>query len=381
MEQQLITTAHRCIENAESIKEKFPDKARALYLEAAENYLKASKLTQTHQKAYLDSATRYYAQAKMLEKRAAVQENTQQSQSALPMKKPSLRFSDIAGLEDVKEEIRLKIIEPFQHPEVFEYFGKKAGGGILMYGPPGCGKSMIAEATAGEANATFFNVRASDLKSKFVGETEKNIANLFDEARKNAPSIIFFDEFEALGASRSSTDPYTKSAVSELLSQMNGVGTKDAKILLIAATNVPWEVDVALRREGRFGTTIFIPPPDVYARHGLLERSFSKRPLSKEVKLLDVALKTKGFSGADLMALVERATDIPLKEYLKTKNRREILLIDLTEALHNTRPSIEEWFKHAKVHLVRIGEQDAYREVFEYEAKADMPLDALLAVN
>lgn len=383
MEQQLITLAHQLINNANAIKEKHPQEARRLYLAAAENYLKASKASPTHQKAYMNQASKWYLEAKALEEKKNVEEQTHTSESQdafenMKVKKPTMKFSDIGGLEEVKEEIRIKIIEPFKHPEVFKYFGKKAGGGILMYGPPGCGKSMIAEATAGEAEASFFNVKASDLRSKYVGETERNIAKLFDEARKNQPAIIFFDEFEALGTDRNSADPYTKSAVSELLTQMNGVGTKDSQILLIAATNVPWDIDVALRREGRFGTSIFIPPPDMYARYAILEKKFEKRPLEQGTNLLEVAIRTKGFSGADLTALVERATDIPLKECLKTKNKRPINQIDLTESLLNFHPTTQEWFKIAKIQLTKRGEQEQFREVFEHESKNDIPLDGLL---
>ena len=163
-----------------------------------------------------------------------------------------------------------------------------------MYGPPRCGKSLIAKATASEAGAQFIHVKSSDLKSKFVGETEKNIAELFENARGQKPTIIFFDEFESLGSDRTDAPAHDKSAVAQLLTEMDGMDSNDQQILLLEETNEPWSIDPALRREGRFGTTLFIPPPDVKSRKEILGIILAQRP-TKEIDYDILAKLTEGF--------------------------------------------------------------------------------------
>lgn len=345
MNEQIRNLAQQAID----LERSNPEEARTIFLEAAELCITQSKLCSSNEerKKYLDLAAQLYHRSEALT-------NTQISQkgafaeklNSMRIKKTKLRFKDIGGLKELKSDIQMKIIEPFKHPEVFKHFGKKIGGGILMYGPPGCGKSLIAEATAGEADATFFNVKASDLKSKYVGETEQNIAALFEIARKEQPTIIFFDEFEALAGDRSSAAPHDRIAVSQLLTEMDGVGNKDQHILLIAATNVPWQIDIALRREGRFGTTIFVPPPDLIARQSIVEMKMRNRPIDP-ISFINIAKLTKGFSGADLTSLCESATDIPLKEFLHTQKLRKISEEDFARSLERLHPSAKEWYAMA----------------------------------
>ena len=254
------------------------------------------------------------------------------------------------------------------HPEVFQYFGKKMGGGILMYGPPGCGKSLIAEATAGEADVAFFNVRASDIKSKYVGESEQKLTKLFSDARKEKAAIIFFDEFEALGTDRTRMANNTKGIVSTLLAEMDGLGNKDQNILVIGATNEPWNIDVALRRSGRFDSLIFVPPPDFEAREEILRIHMTERPV-KELDLQAIAKATKNYSGADIKALCDDATDIPLKEYLVFKRKREITNADFYEALGSRKPTVYPWFNRAREMLERRGETNTFPEVMEFASK------------
>ena len=234
-----------------------------------------------------------------------------------------------------------------------------------MYGPPGCGKSMIAEATANEASVNFFHVKSSDLKSKFVGETEQNIAELFEKVRENQPAIIFFDEFESLGGDRTDSQGYERSAVSQFLTEMDGMDTKNQQILLLAATNEPWSIDPALRREGRFGKTIFVPPPDKKARQEILFSILQKRPV-ENIDYNELANLTDGFSGADIKSMCETATDIPLKESLKTKVKRNISMDDLRAAIAKSQSVIRQWFDKAgkQVRSKKLEESfpDAVRE-------------------
>jgi transitional endoplasmic reticulum ATPase len=319
-------------------------KARKLFLDAAEYYLMASQQDRKNEKVFVEKATALYVQAQEIEVSIKQEDSTP---SFASVKKPTMRFSNVGGLEELKESIAMKIIRPLKHPYIYKHFKKKIGGGILMYGPPGCGKSLIAEATAGEANATFFNVKSSDLKGKYVGETEKNIAALFAEARKRQPSIIFFDEFEALGSDRSEAGEHQRNAVAQLLTEMNGVGTKDDQILVLAATNEPWSIDLALKREGRFGDTLLVPHPDFDSRVEILKLALQDKPIAN-INIEEVALMTDGFSGADMGAIVNYATDAALKKYFETLYLQDITQQDLVQAIQQVQPRVREWYAKAQ---------------------------------
>jgi len=326
-----------------------PQEAAKYYLEAAQMLVELSEKTPEKDGEFMDMANKLYLKGKKLKEKKSAVIQTKKSKE--------ITFDSIGGLHELKEEIRFKIIEPFKSPELFEYYGKSIGGGILMYGPPGCGKSLIAKATANEAGMAFFHVKSSDLKSKFVGETEKNIAELFEKARENQPAIIFFDEFEAIGGERSEASAHEKNFVAQLLTEMDGMDSKDQKILLLAATNEPWSVDSALRREGRFGKTLFVPQPDFEARSHIFELLMAKRPTEK-LDFMKIAKMTRGFSGADIKSVCEYATNIPLKESLVTKEKRKISMDDMNLAVTKTDSIVKQWYAKAKqqVELKRMGE-------------------------
>jgi len=178
-----------------------------------------------------------------------------------------ITFADVGGMEDVKEQIRLKIIHPFQHPELYAAYGKRAGGGVLLYGAPGCGKTHIARATAGELGSSFLWIGLEDVLSMVFSESEQNLHELFEQARRSAPCVVFFDEVDALGARRSDlrTSP-GRQLINQFLAELDGVATENEGILFLAATNAPWHVDDAFRRPGRFDRVVFVPPPDRDAR-------------------------------------------------------------------------------------------------------------------
>lgn len=367
-EHALVDHAKQYILQGQNTEKTKPDSARKSFLTAAHLLVQASKETPVSEakKRYVEVANSLYWRAHAVGETQIAGEapvETDDRIKATLIAKPKTRFKDIGGLADVKDEIRLKIIEPFKHPEVFKKYGKKVGGGILMFGPPGCGKSLLAEATAGEADVAFFNVKASDLKSKYVGETEANIAALFKAARAQPKgAIVFFDEFESLGGERGS-DVHERNFVSQLLTEMDSVGNKDQKILLIAATNVPWAIDIALRREGRFGTTVFVPPPDLTAREAIIDLHLKEKPLADDVDTTLLAKKTEGFSGADLKALCENATDIPLKEFLITSKARDISMSDFLTVLAKRTATTKPWFSLAVAHLRRNPDEELAKAV------------------
>ncbi|MCA9796875.1 MAG: ATP-binding protein, partial [Candidatus Eremiobacteraeota bacterium] len=190
----------------------------------------------------------------------------------VPSSVPKINFTDIGGMEQLKEQIRLNILYPMQKPEIYEAYGKKIGGGIMLYGPPGCGKTHLARATAGELGANFFTLSLNEVLNMYIGETEKNLAKLFETCRARTPSILFIDEVDALGAKRSSiNNASTRWMVSHLLTEMDGIQSHNEKVLVLGATNAPWNVDSALRRPGRFDRVLFVPPPDARARAEILK--------------------------------------------------------------------------------------------------------------
>lgn len=242
------------------------------------------------------------------------------------LQKPNMTFADVAGMDKMKEEIRDTIVYPMVNPELARHYGKLGGGGILMYGPPGCGKTYIVKAAAGECKAGFINAKLSDLLDMYVGNTEKNIHKVFELARKNSPCILFFDEVDAIGGRRDQGEgaQYMKMAVNQMLYEMDGIEAHNENILVIAATNAPWDVDPALRRSGRFSKAIYIPEPDMTSREAILKMHAKKRPMAKFIPFKLLALATFGYASSDLKALVMEATDIPWKEaYLSIQAKTE----------------------------------------------------------
>lgn len=264
-----------------------------------------------------------------------------------PIEKPNIRFEDVGGMEIVKNKIRELLINPFKNPELYKAYGKKAGGGILLYGPPGCGKTLIAKATAGEVDAGFINISLSDVLDMWLGESEKRLDKFFETARKHAPSVIFIDEIDAIGRKRSSIPMAGQTIVNELLSQMDGVEKKNDQVLIIAATNTPWDVDVALRRPGRFDHLIFVHPPDLNARIEILKIHLKNKPLDK-INYDLLAKKTKEYSGADLKKVCEEATSYAMQRATKSGKIENINMKDFDSAVKNTHKSTTEWYSVAK---------------------------------
>jgi len=343
------------------------ESARIYLLEAARSILELSKQAQT---AELKEARRQTAQ-KLLDlakdSERAKSENRRAPSSTIPhagaygagsaskesesstnasdwivKEKPTLRFADVAGLDDVKEDIRLKMLYPFEHPDLAAKFGINAGGGILLYGPPGTGKTMLAKATAGEMDATFFRVSPADLLSKWVGEAEQNIKKLFDAAVQEPRAIIFIDEIEALiPARRDEGSSVMQRVVPQILQGMEGFDKKKGSpVLFMGATNVPWQLDPAVLRPGRFDEKVYIPLPDLPARRKMLDIYLGKRPLADGVNLDDFAKSLDGFSGADIKYVTDRAATIPFLQSVATGEEGSITREILDAVLADTRKSV-----------------------------------------
>lgn len=290
-----------------------------------------------------------------------------------PSKKPGIGFDDLGGMEDVKEQIRMNIIYPMQKPEIYEAYGKKIGGGILLYGPPGCGKTHLARATAGELGANFFSLALNEILDMYIGNSEKNLAQLFETARAKAPSVLFIDEIDAMGVKRGSVQsPSIRMMVSQFLTEMDGISSDNDKLLILGATNEPWSVDSALRRPGRFDRIIFVPPPDLVARAEILKLQARTRNVDPSVSWEGLAAKTEFFSGADLAQLVDQATERAVSDAIRSGEMRTVNQADFQAALKERNPSTMDWLRRSK-NYVNFSNQDGhYDQLADYLKKVKL---------
>lgn len=285
----------------------------------------------------------------------------------VPLRSESkVRFADIVGMRDLKKTIKLRIVEPFKKPGLFARFRKKTGGGILLYGPPGCGKTMIAKAIATECGASFTSVGISDVLNLYIGESERQLAAVFERARAETPAVLFFDELDALAYARSkAASEHTRKLVNEFLAQLDGMGANNEAVLVLAATNMPWDVDSAMKRPGRFDRQIFVPPPDTEARAEM----FKTKLVGVPVEGLDpgpLAALARRCSGADIDGIIERAKESTLEDIIESGEERPIQQRDLLAAAEDADPTTLEWLKTAR-NLVKFGGGGAgYKEVEKY---------------
>jgi len=282
------------------------------------------------------------------------------------MEKPSIKFEDVGGMKSVKEEISIKIIQPLKNPELFKAFGKKTGGGILLYGPPGCGKTFIARATAGEINAKFINIGLHDILDMWMGNSEKNLHEIFELARRNTPCVLFFDEVDAIGASRSDLKQSAmRHVINQFLSELDGASSNNEGVLILAATNAPWSVDPAFRRPGRFDRVVFVEPPDEKAREEILVSQLKDKPVA-DIDSKKIAQSTAEYSGADLKALVDIAVEEKLRESMQAGSIQKLGTKDLQKAIKVHRPTTVEWFATARNYALYANESGLYDPILNY---------------
>lgn len=282
--------------------------------------------------------------------------------------RPTVTLSDVGGLEEVKARIERSFLGPMRHPELREAFGASLGGGLLLYGPPGCGKTYLARAMAGEMGAAFYNVGLSDVLDMWIGSSERNLASIFQVAREHAPCVLFFDELDALGIKRSqlrNSGAAMRGVVNQLLAELDGVASDNEGLYILGATNHAWDIDTALLRPGRFDRLVFAPPPDAVARETILELNLRDRPAAG-VDVGPIVKRTEGWSGADLKAICDAATERAMERSIETGDISPINAQDLAASVKDGKASVGPWFEQARNYVLYSNQSGQLDDLADY---------------
>ena len=279
---------------------------------------------------------------------------------------PDTNFDRVGGMEAVKEDIRMKILYPMENRELFEAYGKKAGGGVLLYGPPGCGKTLISRATAGEINAKFLSVGLHQILDMWIGKSEEKLHEIFELARRNAPSVLFFDEVDALAADRKDMRTSAgRTLINQFLAELDRESAKNDGVLVLGATNAPWHLDSAFLRPGRFDRLIFVPPPDEEARTEIVKIMADGKPVSN-LDPASLAKRLKEFSGADIKATFDQAIEVSLAEAMKSGKIVPVTQKQLMKTAKQVKPSTRKWFESAKNYALYANQSGFYDDILDY---------------
>ena len=293
-------------------------------------------------------------------------DDDEKAEGDIEIEKPKLDFAHVGGMDSVKDEIRRKIIFPLANPEIFKAYGKKLGGGVLLYGPPGCGKTLLARATAGEIKAAFLSIGIHQILDMWIGNSEKRMHELFESARRHAPAVLFFDEVDALAADRNDLRGSAgRTLINQFLAELDGnVGDNDG-LLILGATNAPWHLDPAFRRPGRFDRILFVPPPDEPARQSVIDVMAKDKPVAT-LDAAKLAAKTKDFSGADLKAVFDITIERLMEQAMKTGKVVPISTSELLDSAKQVKPSTRAWFESAKNYALYANQGGFYDDVLDY---------------
>jgi SpoVK/Ycf46/Vps4 family AAA+-type ATPase len=282
------------------------------------------------------------------------------------VERPLIGLDDVAGMADVKRRLRIAFLAPLENPALRRMYGKSLRGGLLLYGPPGCGKTFIARATAGDLGARFIAVGLHEVLDMFLGESERRLHEVFEHARREAPCVLFFDEVDALGRRRTQlTHSAGRDVIVQFLAELDSFGSENEGVFVLGATNHPWDVDPALRRPGRFDRTVLVLPPDAEARRKILELNLRDRP-TEDVELDALVAETDMFSGADLAHVCETAVEFAIEDSIETGVARPIRTDDLVRATGEVRASTTAWLHTARNFAEFANEGGMYDDLLRY---------------
>jgi SpoVK/Ycf46/Vps4 family AAA+-type ATPase len=282
---------------------------------------------------------------------------------------PAVTLADVGGMQEVKQRLELAFLGPLRNPKLRALFGKSLRGGLLLYGPPGCGKTFLARAVAGEMGASFISLSIVDVLTMWVGSSERNLHDLFQAARSHAPCVLFLDEIDALGHKRSQLNSSgMRTVVNQLLTELDSVDGNNEGVFVLAATNAPWDIDAALRRPGRLDRTVLVLPPDQAARASILEYHLRERPVAG-IDLTAIAAATADYSGADLAHVCETAAEFAMRDSIATGEIRMISQADLLAAAREVRPSTGAWFGTARNVAMFANQSGEYDDLARYLKK------------
>ena len=282
------------------------------------------------------------------------------------VERAGVRLADVGGMTEVKNRLEASFLAPMRNPELRRLYGKSLRGGLLLYGPPGTGKTFIARAVAGEMGAGFLSVTISDILDPYIGNSEANLHNIFQQARRHAPCVLFLDELDAIGIKRSlARNSSMRSTVNQLLEELDGVSSDNDGVYLLAATNAPWDIDPALRRPGRLDRTLLVLPPDEPARAAILHTHLRERPV-EGIDLQALARATEGLTGADLSHVCDSAAENALMDSVRTGRPRLMNMKDMYAALKEVRPSSGPWFETARAVVEYADVSGEYAELREW---------------
>jgi SpoVK/Ycf46/Vps4 family AAA+-type ATPase len=367
---ELLTTAGRrdeAVRHAAAVLQRDPTNARAIQLIAGGGPPRPQSTSDTPAtSAAADPLRELDAEFEGIVPPMFVDDDPAPVAEAYDVETVGIRLADVGGMAEVKARLEAAVLAPMRNPELVRVYGKSLRGGLLLYGPPGCGKTFIARAVAGELGAHFLSVSLADVLDMYIGQSERNVHELFQLARRAAPCVLFLDEVDAIGQKRSQQrHSGTRNTVNQLLTEMDGVTNANEGVYVLGATNHPWDVDVALRRPGRFDRMLLVLPPDPPARETILRYHLRDRPVAG-VDTRRLAAQTEGYSGADLAHVCETAAEHALMDSARSGAVRMIDMSDLEAAVREVRPSVGPWLETARNVAEFANEGGTYDDLLAY---------------